>query len=120
MRGWYWHRILHCAQVPGVAQVLLPHEVLALMMELGDGRLIFESEGLDPTSQAHLQRGKEVLGGGPLAAVSLLGLMQSTSSMKRTQGDDSTACSNNSLNFCSLSPETPDTISGAEILMKGS
>ena len=73
MIGWYWHRILHCAQVPGVAQVLLPHEVLALMMELGDGRLIFESEGLDPTSQAHLQRGKEVLGGGPLAAISLWG-----------------------------------------------
>ena len=45
MIGWYRHRILHCAQVPGVAQVLLPHEVLALMMELGDGRLILRVKG---------------------------------------------------------------------------
>ena len=34
--------------------------------------------------------------------------------MKRTQGAASAACSNNSRSFFSLSPETPDTISGAD------
>ena len=45
-------------------QVLLQHEVLAMMMELGDEALIYEQGGLDPTSQADLDRGREVLGGG--------------------------------------------------------
>ena len=43
-----------------------------------------------------------------------MAVMQSISSMKRTQGAASAACSNNSRSFFSLSPDTPDTISGAD------